>query len=317
MPWPGAPERAPVGLRAGVQRLRKVVPQQDRMPEAGFPRDLVDIELRGLQQLLGAQHPLGIEPGRRGGPRFRAEAPRKRPRRHMDPGRQFVDRVFLVQVPDHPLQQLLHGLRAALRNGPVDVLGLAAVPVRRDHHVPGDGGGHLGAELNADQVQAGIDPRGRAGTGDDPAVFDVEDVFIHQDGGVSAGQFLGVVPVRGAAAAIEQARPGQGEGPGTDGHHPGTAGMGGPQRLQDGFGNVLVPAVRRHHHQVRVRSRFQPETDVHGQAGLERDVARLRGADAEIEGGHAVSAVRAVDAEDLESRRELEDREVGDHDHCH
>ena len=178
-------------------------------------------------------------------------------------------------------------------------------------------GGHLGAEFNADQVQAGIDPCGRAGTRDDPAVFDVEDVFIHQRSRVPAGQFLGVVPVRGAAAAVEQARPGQGEGPGTNGHHPGTAGVGGPQRLQDGFGNVLVAAEGRHHHQVGVRSRFQPEADVHGQPGFERNIARFRRADAEIERGHAASAVRAVDAEDLERGRELEDREVGNHDHCH
>jgi hypothetical protein len=166
-------------------------------------------------------------------------------------------------------------------------------------------------------VQAGVDAGGRAGAGDDPAVLDVEDVLIHQGGRVLAREFLRVVPVSCAAAAVEQASPGQGKGAGADRHHPGATGVGGAQSVQHGFGQVLVAPVRGHDDQVGVGGGFQPEAHVHRQPGLERNIAGLRGADAEVEGWDTASAGRSVDAEDLESSCKLEDREVGDHDHRH
>ena len=51
-------EGAAVGLRARVQHLGEVVPQQHRVAEAGFAGDFVDIEVRGLKQFLGPQHAL-------------------------------------------------------------------------------------------------------------------------------------------------------------------------------------------------------------------------------------------------------------------
>ncbi len=237
--------------------------------------------------------------------------------RHVDPGREFVHGVLVFEVADHPPQQLFHGLRTAGRNGTVDELRLPAVAVGRDHHVAGNARRHVGAEFHPHQVKAGINAGRGACTADDPAVLDVQDIFVHQGRRVAAGQHLRIVPMRRASAPVQQSGPRQCEGAGTDGHHPGATGMGGPQGVQNGFGDVLVVAVRGHDHEVRIGGCFQPQLHVHGQAGFEPDIARLRRADAEIEGRYAGSPRRPVNAEHLERGPELEDGKVGNNNHCH
>jgi hypothetical protein len=134
------------------------------MSEPGFARNLVDVQLRGFQEFLRPEHPLRVEPRRRCGTRFGPEPPGERPGGHVQPGRQFVDAVVTIEVLHHPTQQCLHGRRAARGHGPVDELGLAAVAVRRNHHVARNGRSDIGAQLHTDQMQAGINTGGRAGT---------------------------------------------------------------------------------------------------------------------------------------------------------
>jgi hypothetical protein len=104
---------------------------------------------------------------------------------------------------------------------PLDELRLAAVPKRR-HHAPAGGPvGHVGADVAADDVQAQVDAGGHAGRGQDVAVVDEEDVGVELHLREPAAEALGVGPVGGGRAAVEQPGRGQHEGAGADGHHPG------------------------------------------------------------------------------------------------
>ena len=85
----------------------------------------------------------------------------------------------------------------------LDVLGLAAVAVRRHHHPPGDLVGDLGPLLLADDVQAGVDAGGGAGRGDHRVLVDVQHVRFDHRPRVAAGP----APRRAASAPCSAARP--------------------------------------------------------------------------------------------------------------
>lgn len=75
----------------------------------------------------------------------------------------------------------------------------------------------------------------------------------------------------------------------------------------DGLRNIAVRTKGRHDHEVRISCRFQAQIDVQRQSGFHPHIARLRRADPEIKRRDPRSAVRPVDAEDLECSPELKE----------
>src|SRR4051794_24824674 len=82
---------------------------------------------------------------------------------------------------------------------------------------PGGAVGDLGAVVAADDVQAQVDARGGAGRGQDVTLVDVEHVGVQVDRRMGAGELRGVLPVRGGAPPVEQARGGEDVRAGADG----------------------------------------------------------------------------------------------------
>src|SRR5207248_2142158 len=117
-----------------------------------------------------------------------------------------------------------------------------------------------------DQVEARVDARGRARAGDHRVVVDVENVGIDLGRRVAAGQFGGAPPVRGAAAAVQQAGLAQDEGAGADAQHPVA-----PEHLADGAELEREEAVDDHHGNVAQHDPSMPN----GLAGCHPTMALL------------------------------------------
>jgi hypothetical protein len=145
------------------------------------------------------------------------------------------------QVRQNPIQVWRKAFRAPHRDRLVDVLALATVAVRRNHHPARNHVGDLTTQLAAHQVQARVDARGRARAGDEVAVVDVEDVAVDLRRRVHGGQFVGVHPVRRAGAPVEEACGTRHEG--TRAH--GEDGRAGRCSLTDGVERLLwiVPSA--------------------------------------------------------------------------
>ncbi len=99
----------------------------------------------------------------------------------------------------------------------VDVLGLAAVPVRRYDGAAGHVVGDRRAVVAAHHVQAQVDPGGHTGRGQHVAVVDEQDVRVDLDRREQPLEAFGVRPVRGGRAAGEEARGGEHVHAGADG----------------------------------------------------------------------------------------------------
>ena len=145
---PTGPERGPVGLRRRADPAGEVVAQRGRVAEAGAGGDRVDAEVGLLQQPPREQDALAGEPVVRGGAGLGPEPAGERARRHVRPGRPATRRCAAGRGGRAPRQQRLQGRRVAGRGDRrLDVLGLAAVAVRRHHHAPGERGGDRRAVL--------------------------------------------------------------------------------------------------------------------------------------------------------------------------
>ena len=207
------------------------MPQRDRVAETGPVRDQVDGRVGLLQQLLGEQDALAGQPAQRRGPGLLDEPAGEGPLGQVRPLGQLPDGDRLGQVALHPADDLAQRVTGQHGHRLVHVLGLAAVPVRRDDHPPGDPVGHPGALLLAHQVQAGVDARRGARAGDDQVLVHVEHVGVDHGLRVPLGQFGGLPPVRRAPPPVQQARRAEGERAGAHAQHPGAAGHRGLQGL--------------------------------------------------------------------------------------
>jgi hypothetical protein len=87
-------------------------------------------------------------------------------------------------------------------------------------------------------VQAQVDAGGDAGRGHHVALVDVQHAGVDLDLREHARQALGVGPVGGGAAAVEQAGGGQRERAGADRADPGTAGVSRAQGLERRAGQL-------------------------------------------------------------------------------
>src|SRR5579859_4443428 len=138
-----------------------------------------------------------------------------------------------------PFQQVPQRPVAGGSDGLLDILGLAAVAVRRYYHAPGDAVGDPGALFLPDQIQAGVDAGRGARAADDRIVVDVQDVRVDLGLRVTAGQFVRVPPVRGATPAVEQAGLAQDEGSAADAQHPRAAADRAAERVEQVGGELL------------------------------------------------------------------------------
>ncbi len=261
-------------------------------------------------------HALGREPLHGGGPGLGDERPRERACRQVGAAREVLDGLGLVEVLVHPGEHVADALLLALRYGAVDVLALAAVALGRDDHAARDRVGRRAAELLAHDVQARVDPRGRARARDDVAVVDEQDVRVHLDLRVAGRELVGVAPVRRDAAPVDEPRLGEQERARADAQQDGAARVCCAQGVDDLLRVLVADGHRGDRDQVRVLERV--ETVVGDQRGAharaDRD-SRDRAADAEVDQGHAV--VRAVEAEDLAHDAELERGQSVGHDGRH
>ena len=165
-----------------------------------------------------------------------------------------------------------------------------------------------GAELLAHDVQRRVDAGGGAGARDDLAVLDEEHVGVDVGPRVPLGEPVGVHPVGGRAAAVEDAGLAERERAAADAEHPGAACLG--SRMTSRY--ALVDAARRSSGRARrsgrrrrrrrgPRATIDVEPELRARPGRGR--RRRRGS---RRSGPPLS--RAVDAEHLADHAELERR---------
>ena len=158
-------------------------------------------------------------------------------------GGERADRERLVQALERPRAGRGQRPAGAVGQGLLDVLGLAALAVRRDDDPARDRGGQRGAVVAAQDVQAEVEAGGDARAGQHLALVDVEHAGLDVDARVAGGEVGGIAPVGGGAVAVEHAGGGQRERAGADRDHPRAALVGGAQRVQHRL--VRHPQVRR------------------------------------------------------------------------
>ena len=133
-------------------------------------------------------------------------------------------RLVLGEVLAHPGQQRGEAVRVAARapagrcTGAGRRRAAGGTTIRRAIRLATDG-----AELAAHVVQAGVDAGGGAGAGDHPVVLDEQHVGVDRRLGEAPLQLVGVPPVGGAGASVEQAGLAEQERARADREHPGAA----------------------------------------------------------------------------------------------
>ncbi len=290
--------------------------------EPGPVRDHVDGLGRLLQQLLGQQDTLAGQPAQRRGAGLLHEPPGEGALGHPGPGRELADRDRLAEVTLHPADDLAQRVAGGHGDGPVHVLGLAAVAVRRDDHPAGDPVGHPAALLLAHQVQARVDARRGARTGDHRVLVDVQHLGVDDRRRMLPREIRGVPPVRGAPPPVQQPGRPEHERAVADAEHPGPALHGGAQRAdqrrRELAGRVrleLVVADGRHGHQVGLLQPVQAVGGGHGEARRRDQRGRFPRHHGEVVGGQPV--VGPVHAEHFAEHAQLERGEAVQDDHGH
>ena len=282
--------------------------QQRGGAEAGPLGDAVDVQIGLLEHPARVEHPLIGDPLHGCGAGLLDEAARERARRHVGPPGQAGHRVRLVEIGQYPIQLRGKAFRTSRGYGLLDVLALTAVTLRWHHHPSRDDVGDRAAEFTTDQVQARVDAGGSAGAGHQITVVDEQHIAVDDRGRIATGEFVGMHPVRRAAAPVEQARLPRDERAGTHGQDRRPGGVGCPQGLQR-LGRVGLDRARdrRHRHHVGTHQGVEAVVghQLSADTGAQR-LARFGTAHLEIEVGHAVAG--PVDAEDLADDPELEDR---------
>ena len=196
------------------------------------------------------------------------------------------------------------------RHGPLGELGLAALAVRGHDHAAGKAAGDLLAVVGADQVEAQVDARGRAGGAGDVAVVDIQHVGHDGHGGIAPREQPRVAPVRGGGAAIEQPGAGQHERAGADRDDARAPGVRGPQRRDELVGRVGVQVgAARHDHGVGQRQPLEPVLRDDVERAERRQPAGVLGADVEVVPPLGLQ-LGPVEREYLDGDHQLEGRQV-------
>jgi hypothetical protein len=236
--------------------------------------------------------------------------------KHQRAAREGVDADVLGEVRTRPLEDDAQQVVLAGRHRGVDELGLAAVAVRGDDHLAGQGVGRRSTPLTPHEVQQRVDARGCAGPGDDLPVVDVEDRGVDVHLGEAGGELAGPLPVRGDPLAVQQPGGGQDEGAGAVADDDGATGVGGAEGVEQRRGRDTVeqfPGGDRD--DVRPRQPLEAVLDRDRDAGVGAHDARRLADQSEVEARQA--HVPAVVAEHLgaDAEPETADETVG-HDHA-
>jgi hypothetical protein len=289
-----------------------VLAQVVRGLQAAAGRDGLDRQVAGLQQALGQPGALAQDPLVRGRAGDGHELAGEGARAHGRPSRQVVHGHRLVQVllqPGHRVVQQAVGHR----HGLVDVLGLAAVALRRHHQVAGQPGGDLAAVVAPHHVQAQVEAGRAARRGEQVAVVDVQHVGVDADVRVPAGQVGALRPVRGGPAPVQQARGGQDQRAGAQRDDAPALRAGLAQRGEHRAWHQVGGVGRQHDDGPGGAQRGQPARHLDLEARVDRH-GRGDPADRQPVPGHAES-LRVAGAEDVAGHAELEQGDpLVDHD---
>lgn len=200
-----------------------------------------------------------IGAGAKGG----VEAAGEGARTHQGAGGHVFDGEFFMEMGGHPGERCAEGFGlVGADQRRFDILGLVAVALRRDDHATGNGRSDVGAVVLANDMERKIDGGGGSGRGENLAVVDIEDARVDLDPGITGGEFSGPAPMRGDAAAIEQASFGKNERAGAEGEDARAALIGEAQGIEHGHGN---------RHDARARAR---DDDGVGFGGLRERAGR-------------------------------------------
>mmetsp|Transcript_18208 Transcript_18208/g.43635 ORF Transcript_18208/g.43635 Transcript_18208/m.43635 type:complete len:464 (-) Transcript_18208:974-2365(-) len=262
------------------------MPQRLHAAKAGLGRDALDGQAARLQQPLRLGHALGDQPVARRLTGRLAEAAQQRARAHRRGAGHAVQRPRRGQVGTHLFHQSGEAVRAVARHGPLDELGLAAAAMGWHHQAARHAVGGFHAEVLTHQMQHQIDARRAAGRREHAVRLDIEHAGIDLDGRVALAQPVGVAPVRGRTAAVEQAGGGQHKGARADRRQARAALPGLPEPAGEGVGHRHIGALPAgHHDEVGLLQQPGVARAGHGQPALG---AQRAGVD-----GHAGEAVPA------------------------
>src|SRR4051794_37742047 len=180
--------------------------------EAARARNDVDLLAGGLEPQAGVVHAQRLDVGRRRHSELATKCAREVARAHVRQLCEALDGQLLAEVAGEPGLQLTQGLAVGhLRSEMRAELRLAAGAACVDHEPARGLERDLAAEVLVDerqcQVHSGRDPR----RGPDVAVAHVDGVGVDLDAREQIGELAGVGPVRGGAAAVEQACRGKDE----------------------------------------------------------------------------------------------------------
>ena len=225
-----------------------------------------------------------------------------------------LDREVALGVVEHPLLEVADGVALGELGGELGrELGLAAGAAQEEHEPAGDAERDSAAEVLLDDGQGEVHARRHAGRGPQVAVARVDGLGVDVDGGVATCELAAHGPVRGHAAAVEQARLGQQEGAGAHRGH--TARVGRPlaQPVDQAWVGAMGPGAVAAGDDQRVDGPDVGQREVAGQAQ-----AAARGHRVAVQRGDADVVAAAGDpgggVEDLQRAGDVQRLDPGEGD---
>ena len=201
----------------------EVATQGGRGAHTAAGGDLLDGDVGALEELLGPGDALLVDPVERPGLELGVHPAGELPGAEAGVSREVAHRERLVEACSCPLERGCEPVGVARLGRRGDELRLPAAAVGRHDQSPRDPVGGRGAEVTAYEVDAEVEGRRLAGRGEHVPLVDVEHVGSYVDLRVAAGQVVGVHPVRGRGATVEQPGRRQHEGAGAQRRDPHTA----------------------------------------------------------------------------------------------
>ena len=215
-----------------------------------------------------------------------------------------------------PVEHGTEGLALRLHHCGADELRLTPVTMGWHHHPSGDRGRDAGAVLGTPEVQARVDAGGRAGGGHHLPVVDVQHLGDHHGVGEARREVVGVHPVRGAPATVEQPGLPQDEGRGAHRQDTCPACDGVAHDVEHLLGHVLrLPEGRGEAHQVGLGHALEAVHHVERETERRAHLPGPGRADREVDRRHAV--LGAIDPPGLAEDPELEGLYAVPHDDGH
>ena len=215
--------------------------------------------------------------------------------------REVAHRERLVEAGSRPLERRREPIGVARLGRWGDELHLPAAAVGGHDQSPRDPVAGGGTEVTAHEVDAEIEGRRLAGRGEHVALVDVEHVGAHVDLRIAAGQLVGMHPVRGRDASVEEPGRRQHERTGAQRRDPHTALVRHAQRVDEPRVRLRVEVDGgRHDDRVDMGELVVRRRRLVRQPGVGGAVGR---ADHEVVPLPARRQVRAVHAKDLRGDR--------------